>query len=112
MDKLEKFETEPINNNELENYKSNKIKSKNKNKVRNKYIKTIFIIIILSLLIIILYILITKITKENKEKIYNNNNYIVLIGDIGGIHSKLRLLNMTSNISSTPIILKELNEIT
>ena len=112
MENLEKFETEPINNNnELENYKNNRIKSKNKNKQKNKYIKAIIYILIISLLIIILYILISKLAKNNKEQIYNNY-YTVLIGDIGSIHSKLRLLNMTSNITLIPIVLKELNETT
>jgi glucokinase len=46
----------------------------------------------------------------NKYKI--PKNYIVLIGDIGGVHSRFRLLNMTSNISNIPIILKEVNEST
>ena len=32
------------------------------------------------------------------------------MGDIGGIHSRNRLLNMTSNISIAPIVVQELND--
>ena len=99
---MEKFEED--SNEEKTNLEKD-ILHKKKSKPKTKYIKPLLIIIILSLFIIIFLLLF--ISKKNIK-----NNYIVLIGDIGGIHSKLRLLNMTSNITQTPKVIKELNEST
>ena len=99
---MEKFEED---SNEEKTTLQKDILHKKKSKQKNKYIKPLLIIIFLSLFIIIF--LLFFISKKNIK-----NNYIVLIGDIGGIHSKLRLLNMTSNITQTPIVIKELNEST
>ena len=109
MEKLEKFETNP--NNEEEDNNISKIKTKRKIKSKNILLKRIFIILIILLIIIIVYIFITKLSKKNKNNLAQKY-YTVLIGDIGGIHSRIRLLNMTSNISITPTILKEVNEST
>ena len=88
--------------------------SKKKRKKKSKHIfttkKVIIILIISIILIIFIYLLISSNNNINKNKF--PKNYIVLIGDIGGVHSRFRLLNMTSNISNIPIILKEVNEST
>ena len=109
MEKLEKFETNP--NNEEEDNNINKIKTKRKIKSKSILLKRIFIILIIILVIIILYNFISKVTKKSKGNL-TQKYYTVLIGDMGGIHSRIRLLNMTSNISITPTILKEVNEST
>ena len=109
MEKLEKFETNP--NNEEEDNNIGKIKTKRKIKSKNILLKRIFIILIILLIIIIIYIFVAKSSKKNKNNL-TQKYYTVLIGDIGGIHSRIRLLNMTSNISITPTILKEVNEST
>ena len=110
-EKIEKFETDNNEENEkLEKNKSYTIKNKHKNKTTNISIKHIFIILIILFIIIILYLMIIKYTKGNNN--LSQKYYTVLIGDIGGIHSRLRLLNMTSNISITPTVLKDINEST
>ena len=103
---MEKLEED--SNNEKTNLEKDilhKKKSKQKNKSKYHYKKSLLIIIIFSLFLIIF--LLFFISKKNLK-----NHYIVLIGDIGGIHSRLLLLNMTSNITQTPKIIKELNEST
>ena len=107
MEKFEKFET---GENKEEYNKNNKKKTKRKNNpIKSVYNKPIIIILIIILITIIIYLIITKLLKN---KNFSNKYYTVLIGDIGGIHSRLRLLNMTSNVSMDPIILKEVDELT
>ena len=85
-----------------------KTKKKHKNNLtkNKKLIPLILLIVIFIFIFIIIF----------KEKIFKRKQttkyYIILIGDIGGIHSHLRLLNMTSDIDIEPIILKESNEYT
>ena len=110
---MEELDTD--SNNEINNLENDIInKSKKKRKKKSKHIfttkKVIIILIISIILIIFIYLLISSNNNKNKYKI--PKNYIVLIGDIGGVHSRFRLLNMTSNISNIPIILKEVNEST
>jgi hypothetical protein len=85
-----------------------KTKKKHKNNLTKN--KKLIPLILLILIFIIIFIIIFK------EKIFKRKQttkyYIILIGDIGGIHSHLRLLNMTSDIDIEPIILKESNEYT
>ena len=107
-EKYEKFETD--SNNEKDKIVNNRL-HKNKNKSKKISIKYISLILIVSIMIVILYIIIKKISKLKKNNL-SQNYYTVLIGDIGGIHARLRLLNMTSNISMTPNILKEIDDST
>ena len=67
--------------------------------------KTIIILVTLFILFILFFIILKKYSKEKSNPLYYN----VLIGDIGGMNSRLRLYNMTSNISITPYIYKEEN---
>ena len=84
-------------------------KRKHKKKSR-KITKIVKIIVSIFLIIIILIILIFVF----KEKLLQNSHkyYIVLIGDIGGIHSNLKLLNMTTDSNIESIILRQSTEIT
>ena len=112
---MEELDTD--SNNEINNLENDIInKSKKKRKKKSKHIfttkKVIIILIISIILIIFIYLLISSNNNNNINKNKIQKNYIVLIGDIGGVHSHFRLLNMTSNISNIPIILKEVNEST
>ena len=100
---LDKFDTDE----EDDNIEKNNIKKKKK-KLKNLLNSNIKIILIIALIIIILFIFI-YIFKE-KILIDSPKYYIVLVGDIGGIHARLRLLNMTSNINNDPIILRRTNK--
>ena len=100
---IEKFNTDDEND-ELENDKLRKNKKKNKNSNKLK--------IIISILLIIIIIAILLFTFKEKLFPKTQKHYIILVGDIGGIHSHLRLLNMTSDINQTPIILKKSTELT
>ena len=65
MEKLEKFETNP--NNEEDN-NIGKIKTKRKIKSKNILSKRIFIILIILLIIIIIYIFVAKSSKKKQEQ--------------------------------------------
>ena len=100
---IEKFNTDDEKD-ELEN--DNLRKNKKKNKKSSKLKITISILLIIIIIAILLFTF--------KEKLFpkTQKHYIILVGDIGGIHSHLRLLNMTSDINQTPIILKKSTELT
>ena len=101
---IEKFNTDDEND-YLEN---NNLRKNKKKKKKSAYKLYIIITILLILLIITIIILIFK----DKLSANTEKHYIVLVGDIGGIHSHLKLLNMTSDINKTPIILKFSTELT
>ena len=98
---IEQFETDEENENLDKKEKKRNIKQKGLTK---KVI--IFLILLVIIMIIILFIF--------KEKIFikSPTYYIVLVGDIGSIHSRLRLLNMTTDLNIEPIIIKSSNELT
>lgn len=100
---IEKFDTDDENESLDKNLRR-------KNKKHKKLTRKVIIILIL-LVIIMIFILFLFIFKE-KLFIQSHIYYIVLVGDIGGIHSKLRLLNMTTDINIEPIILKSSIELT
>ena len=110
---MEKFEIDSNDEAEKFDYKQSKKKrAKQKKNKKYKFIKPIIITILFMISLIILILYLYKTFDENRKKFLSNQYYKVLIGDIGGIHSRLRLLNMTSNISVTPTLIKELNETT
>ena len=101
---IEKFDIDDEN----EDLESNNIRKSKKKKKKsfNKLLTIIFISFILIFIAVIILLF--------KDEIFSNSKkyYIVLVGDIGGIHSHLRLLNMTSDINETPIIIKHSTELT
>ena len=110
---MEKFEIDSNDDEEKLEYKqSKKKKSKQKKKQKNKFFLPIIIISIVTILLFILIIFIQKIFNKNRKNFTPQEYYNVLVGDIGGIHSRIRLLNMTSNISIAPIVVQELNDTT
>ena len=95
---MEEFEEDEEN----DDFDKNLIKNRKKNS--SNLLKVIFIVIILT---IVFFGILCFIGNTIKKKWY-----IVVIGDIGGKHSNLRLLNMTSNLNEEPIILKDVNHST
>ena len=101
---IEKFYTDEEKDGlEKNNFKNNKKKPKK----LPKKIKILLSILIIILIIIILLIIVKGKILKNSQKYY-----IVLVGDIGGIHSNLNLLNMTTDINIKPLLLKQSNELT
>ena len=110
---MEKFEIDSNDETEKFDYKQTKRKkSKSKKNKKYKFIKPLIITIIFMVSFIIILLYLYKTFEINSKNFTQNKYYNVLIADIGGFHSRLRLLNMTSNISITPILLHELNDTT
>ena len=86
-----------MENFEIEENKNDNLMSKRKQKKTSTYLftKIIKIVLIISLIIMIFIVFFFIYNKNKKSK----NHYIVLVGDIGGIHARLRLLNITSDIN-------------
>ena len=101
---IEKFDTDEEKDGLENNNNKNNIK---KPKKSSKNIKILLSILLITIIIIILLIII-----KGKIEINSQKYYVVLIGDIGGIHSNLNLLNMTTDINIKPILLKQSNELT
>ena len=101
---IEKFETDEENDSIEKNH------FKNKEKKPKNFSKLLKIILAIFLMIIILIILFFSFKEKLLKK--SQKYYIVLVGDIGGIHSHLKLLNMTTDINIEPIILKNSTEFT
>ena len=99
---IEEFDTDE----EKDGFEKDNVKN---NKKRPKNIKILLLSI---LLITIILIIILLIIFKGKIFINTKKHYIVLVGDIGGIHSNLNLLNMTTDINIKPILLKQSNELT
>ena len=110
---MEKFEIDSNDEAEKFDYKQTKRKkSKSKKNKKYKFVKPLILTIIFMISFIIILLYFYKTFQESRKNFIPNKYYNVLIGDIGGVHSRLRLLNMTSNISITPILIHELNDTT
>ena len=104
---IEKFDTDEEKDGlENDNIKNNKKKPKKSAKKLKIILSLLLIAIILVIIIVILIIV------KGKVFMHSQKHYIVLVGDIGGIHSHLNLLNMTTDINIKPILLKESTELT
>jgi glucokinase len=97
---MENFE---IEDNKNDNLMSKRKKKKNSTNLFSKINKIVLIITLIIMIFIVFFFIYSKNKKPKKH-------YIVLVGDIGGIHARLRLLNITSDINEEPIILKFSNK--
>ena len=92
---IEQFETDKENDNLEKNLIGQKYK-KTKKKLFSKKLNIIMILILIIIFLVLFYKYYL-----NASKFYN-----VLIGDIGGTNIRLRLLKMSKDIETEPIILK------